>query len=56
MVSSPEEIAYRKGWITKEQLYDRALFYGKSPYAEKLKEMSEKKKKERKISKNDCPF
>lgn len=24
--------------------------------AEKLKEMSEKKKKERKISKNDCPF
>ena len=39
MVSSPEEIAYRKGWITKEQLYDRALFYGKSPYAEKLKEI-----------------
>ncbi len=42
MVSSPEEIAFRKGWINEEQLLERALVYGKSPYAEKLKSIVKK--------------
>ncbi len=36
-ISAPEEIAYRFGWITKEQLLKTATKYGKSPYAEHLK-------------------
>lgn len=35
-ISAPEEIAYRKGWITKEQLILSAAKYGKSPYGEHL--------------------
>ena len=31
-ISAPEEIAFRKGWITKEQLLESADKYGKSPY------------------------
>ena len=42
MVSSPEEIAFRKGWINEEQLLERALVYGKYPYAEKLKSIVKK--------------
>ena len=36
-ISAPEEIAYRFGWITKEELLKTAAKYGKSPYGEHLK-------------------
>ncbi len=35
-ISAIEEIAYRNGWITKEQLYTAANLYGKSPYGKHL--------------------
>lgn len=35
-ISAPEEIAYMKGWISKEQLIESAKKYGKSPYGEHL--------------------
>ena len=35
-ISAPEEIAYRKGWITKEDLMISAEKYGKSPYGKHL--------------------
>lgn len=31
-ISAPEEIAYRMGWLTREQLLQAAERYGKSPY------------------------
>ena len=31
-ISAPEEIAYKYGWITKEELLESAEKYGKSPY------------------------
>ena len=31
-ISAPEEIAFKKGWISKEQLLTAATKYGKSPY------------------------
>ena len=31
-ISAPEEIAFRMGWISKEQLMESAAKYGKSPY------------------------
>jgi len=42
-ISAPEEIAYRKGWITKEQLLKSAKLYGKSPYGVHLKNVAEGK-------------
>lgn len=36
-ISAPEEIAYRFGWINKEELLKTAAKYGKSPYGEHLK-------------------
>ncbi len=42
-ISAPEEIAYVKGWITKEQLLDAAAAYGKSPYGEHLRRVAEDK-------------
>lgn len=35
-ISAPEEIAYRNNWITKKQLIESAVRYGKSPYGEHL--------------------
>ena len=35
-ISAPEEIAYRFGWITTEQLLESAKMYGKSPYGKHL--------------------
>ena len=35
-ISAPEEIAYRKGWISKDQLIESANRYGKSPYGQHL--------------------
>lgn len=40
-ISAPEEIAYRKGWITKEQLVASANLYGKSAYGQYLKLVAE---------------
>ena len=40
-ISAPEEIAYRKGWITKEQLLESAEKYGKSPYGQHLRNVAE---------------
>ena len=42
-ISAPEEIAYVKGWINKEQLLRAAEAYGKSPYGEHLKRVAEDK-------------
>lgn len=35
-ISAPEEIGYRKGWITNEELLASAKKYGKSPYGAHL--------------------
>ena len=40
-ISAPEEIAYRKGWITKEQLLESAAKYGKSPYGMHLRRVAD---------------
>ncbi len=42
-ISAPEEIAYRNGWITKEQLLEAADLYGKSPYGQHLRQVDEGK-------------
>lgn len=42
-ISAPEEIAYVKGWINKEQLLRAAEAYGKSPYGEHLKRVANDK-------------
>ena len=43
VISAPEEIAYRNGWISKEKLLDSAARYGKSPYGSHLKAVAEGK-------------
>ena len=40
-ISAPEEIAYRFGWITTEELLESAKLYGKSPYGRHLKQVAE---------------
>ena len=42
-ISAPEEIAYRYGWITRNQLLDSADRYGKSPYGMHLRAVAEGK-------------
>lgn len=42
-ISAPEEIAYRNGWISKEELLISAERYGKSPYGEHLKKVANDK-------------
>ena len=42
-ISAPEEIAYRNGWITKEQLLESAQRYGKSPYGQHLYQVADDK-------------
>ena len=42
-ISAPEEIAYKNGWITKEQLLQSAQRYGKSPYGAHLKAVADGK-------------
>ena len=42
-ISAPEEIAYRFGWISKEQLLETAERYGKSPYGVHLKTVADGK-------------
>ena len=45
MISAPEEIAFRNGWINKDQLLQSALRYGKSPYGDHLRKVAEGKYK-----------
>ena len=40
-ISAPEEIAYRKGWITKEELIESSEKYGKSPYGQHLRKVAD---------------
>ena len=40
-ISAPEEIAFRKGWITKDDLIESANKYGKSPYGEHLRKVAD---------------
>lgn len=40
-ISAPEEIAYKNGWICKEELVESAERYGKSPYGQHLKAVAE---------------
>ena len=40
-ISAPEEIAYRFGWITTEELLESAKLYGKSPYGKHLTRVAE---------------
>lgn len=42
-ISAPEEIAFRNGWINKEELLSSAARYGKSPYGEHLKRVAEQR-------------
>ena len=44
-ISAPEEIAYRKGWITKAKLLESAQRYGKSPYGQHLMNVADGKMK-----------
>ena len=40
-ISAVEEIAYRKGWITNDELLKSAEKYGKSPYGEHLRKVAD---------------
>lgn len=40
MISAPEEIAYRNGWVTQEELLKAAKKYGKSVYGTHLKKVA----------------
>ena len=42
-ISAPEEIAYRNGWIDRDELLVSAERYGKSPYGSHLKAVAEGK-------------
>ena len=43
VISAPEEIAYKNGWIDKAALMESAARYGKSPYGEHLKAVADGK-------------
>ena len=43
VISAPEEIGFKYGWISKEKLLESAARYGKSPYGEHLKNVAEGK-------------
>ena len=42
-VSAPEEIAFRFGWISTQELLESADLYGKSPYGHHLRQVAEEK-------------
>lgn len=44
-ISAPEEIGYKNGWISKEQLLKNAARYGNSPYAEHLRNVANERLK-----------
>lgn len=39
-ISAPEEIAYRFGWISTDELLESAELYGKSPYGHHLRQVA----------------
>ena len=41
VISAPEEIGFKYGWISKKELMESAERYGKSPYGEHLKAVAE---------------
>jgi glucose-1-phosphate thymidylyltransferase len=41
IISAPEEVGYRKGWISKEELINDADRYGKSLYGQHLRTVAE---------------
>lgn len=43
VISAPEEIAFKNGWISVEKLLESAERYGKSPYGAHLKNVAEGK-------------
>ncbi|MDD5972946.1 MAG: glucose-1-phosphate thymidylyltransferase RfbA [Spirochaetales bacterium] len=43
VISAPEEIAFRNGWINSKELLESASMYGKSSYGEHLKLVAEGK-------------
>ena len=43
VISAPEEIAYKNGWIDKDKLLESAVRYGKSPYGAHLTAVAEGK-------------
>ncbi len=45
VISAPEEIAYKNGWIDREELMTSAQRYGKSPYGKHLKAVADGKLK-----------
>lgn len=45
VISAPEEIAYRRKWISKTKLLESAEMYGKSPYGEHLRRVATDKLK-----------
>ena len=45
-ISAPEEIAYKKGWISQAELLESAKKYGKSSYGAHLKNVAEGKLKD----------
>lgn len=45
MICAPEEVAFKNGWISSEKLFERAEFYGKSPYGAHLKNVAQGKYK-----------
>lgn len=49
-ISAPEEIAFRFGWITGEELLESAALYGKSPYGRHLRQVAEDKFRSFKVS------
>ena len=42
-ISAPEEIAFRFGWISTEELLESAALYGKSPYGRHLRQVADEK-------------
>ena len=42
-IAVAEEIAFENGWITRGQLMEAAVRYGKSPYGKHLKDVAEDK-------------
>lgn len=44
-ISAPEEIAYRHGWISRENLLESAERYGRSPYGAHLRNVADDKLK-----------
>ncbi len=43
VISAPEEIAYKNGWISKDKLIEAAEKYGKSPYGVHLRAVADGK-------------